>query len=91
MLVSVTAQQTKKMPRKKTVKQVIVNQDAMKHCFREGYKIYPITKDNVTYQVEVTKGNQEFTYPDVYDRNKIHQAISDVYDKIYNRHLKQKQ
>lgn len=79
------------MPKKKIVKQVLVNQDAMKYCFRNGYKIYPITTDNASYRIQVTKGNQIFTFEDMYNKNTIHKGISDVYDKIYNKHLKQKQ
>ncbi len=77
--------------KKRIVKQVLVNQDAMKFCFRNGYKIYPITTDNAVYKIQVTKGRQIFTFEDRYNNKTIHQGISDVYDKIYNKHLKQKQ
>jgi 2-phospho-L-lactate transferase/gluconeogenesis factor (CofD/UPF0052 family) len=76
------------MPRKKKDSPfVTLDQEALKYCFREGYKIYPITDDNTTYRVEVTRGNDRAIFKQVYNQRTIHQAIADVYLKIYNKHL----
>lgn len=64
-----------------------LNQEALKYCFKEGYKIYPITDDNATYKIEVIRGNDRAIFNQVYNQKEIHQAIADVYLKIYNRHL----
>jgi len=62
-----------------------LNQEAVKYCFDKGYKIYPITNDNVTYRIEMTLGNQKATLTDVYNQKDIHQAIADVYQKCYDK------
>lgn len=76
------------MPRKqKNNPFVRLDQDALKYCFKEGYKIYPITDDNATYRIEVKRGKDRAIFNQVYNQKEIHQAIADVYLKIYNRHL----
>jgi 2-phospho-L-lactate transferase/gluconeogenesis factor (CofD/UPF0052 family) len=76
------------MPRKlKNNPFVTLNQEALKYCFKEGYKIYPTTDDNATYKIEVTRGNDRAIFNQVYNQKDIHQAIADVYLKIYNKHL----
>ena len=76
------------MPRKqKNNPFVILNQEALKYCFKEGYKIYPITDNNVHYRIEVSRGKDRAIFNQVYNQKKIHQAIADVYLKIYNKHL----
>lgn len=75
------------MPRKKKRSLFVrLNQEALKYCFNEGYKIYPVTSDNVNYQVKVSKAHQRVLLAETYDGNKIHQAIADTYQRIYDKH-----
>ena len=77
------------MPRKNKENPFVeLNQEAFIFCFKEGYKIYPITEDNANYQIEVKRGKDRAIFKEVYNSKNIHQAIADVYLKIYNRHLK---
>lgn len=62
-----------------------LNQEAVKYCFREGYKIYPITEDNVNYRIEISKAHQKAILEEVYSQKDIHQAISDVYQRYYDK------
>lgn len=74
------------MPRKKKNSPfVTLSQEALKYCFKEGYKIYPVTSDNVNYQVEISKAHQRALLTEVYTSNTIHQAIADTYDRIYSK------
>lgn len=52
---------------------------------KQGYKIYPVTKDNVTYQIEMSKANQKALLVDVYSKKTIDKAINDLYFKIYDK------
>ncbi len=71
------------MAKKKRIYQL--NQEAVKYCFKEGYKIYPITKDNVSYQIEISKAHQKAVLSEVYNDKDIHQAIADVYQRYYDK------
>ena len=74
------------MPRKKRKSPIVLlDQDALKYCFKEGYKIYPVTKDNVTYHVEMTLGHQKATLAEAYSMTSIHKGIADTYLRIYNK------
>ena len=66
-------------------KNKLISQEAIKWCFKEGYKIYPVTKDNLTYQVEVRKAHQTALLTDTYTPRTIDQAISDTYMMLYNK------
>lgn len=63
----------------------ILSQEAIKWCFKEGYKIYPVTKDNVVYQVEVCKAHQKALLTETHTKKSIHQAVADVYLMLYNK------
>jgi len=74
------------MPRKqKSNLFVRLNQEALKYCFKEGYKIYPVTSDNVNYQIEISKAHQRALLTDTYTSKTIHQAIADTYDRVYSK------
>jgi hypothetical protein len=62
-----------------------LSQEIIKWCFSEGYKIYPVTKDNQTYQVEVSKAHQIALLDETHTKRTIHQAVKDVYIKLYNK------
>ena len=64
---------------------VTLNREALKYCFKEGYKIYPVTSDNVNYQIEISKAHQRALLTDVYTSKTIHQAIADTYDRVYSK------
>lgn len=65
---------------------VKLNLEALKYCFKEGYKIYPVTSDNVNYQIEISKAHQRALLTDIYTSKTIHQAIANTYDRIYSKH-----
>lgn len=62
-----------------------LSQEIIKWCFSEGYKIYPVTKDNQTYQVEVCKAHQKALLTETHSKRTIHKAVEDVYIKLYNK------
>lgn len=78
------------MARKKREINVKLNQDALRFCHKEGYKIYPVTSDGVRFQVEMTLANQKATMEEVYTATTIHQAVCDLFEKIYNSKRKDK-
>jgi len=69
----------------RTKKNSMLSQDIIKWCFKEGYRIYPITKDNLTYQVEVCKAHQKALLTETHSKRTIHKAVEDVYIKLYNK------
>lgn len=73
------------MAKKRSSPKVTLNQEALKYCFKEGYKVYPITTNGVTFKVEMTLAHQKHTLPEEYKEAKIHQAIADTLEQIYNK------
>lgn len=71
------------MAKKRKPINVVLNQEAIKFCFREGYIIYPITKDGVNFQIQMNLAHQTAIIEDVHTSTTIHQAICDLYEKIY--------
>jgi len=60
-------------------------QEAVVWCIKNDYKIYPVTTDNSTYQVCVTRGSDKAIIKTIYKRSNIDKAISDVCVKIYRQ------
>ena len=83
MWVNATALRKRFVAKKKKIYKL--NQEAVKYCFKEGYKIYPVTSDNVSYRVEVSKAHQIATIKDIYYQKDINQAIADTYEMIYTK------
>lgn len=73
------------MPRKKITPLVQLNQEALKYCFKEGYKIYPVTTDNNTYNIEINLGHQTAKLAENYSARTIHKGIAETYLRIYNK------
>ena len=76
------------MAKKNTRPFVKLDYDALKFCHKEGYKIYPVTKDGVNFQIEMTLAHQKATLEEVYTQTAIHQALCDLYLKIYKSKYK---
>ena len=63
----------------------VLNPDAVQWCIANDFYIYPVTKDNQTYQVEVSKAHQSALLDEAHTKRTIHQAVRDVYIKLYNK------
>jgi hypothetical protein len=50
------------------------------------YMIYPVTKDNINYNIVVEKGVKKVMIEQVYNKKSIHEGIADVHDKLYQKH-----
>ena len=77
--------------KKKPVKYVELNQEAVKYCFKQDYKIYPITTDNTNYKVQVEKDGHKRLFDEKYNPETIHKGVADMYNRIYNKHINKKQ
>lgn len=66
----------------------VLNTDIYVWCIRNGYRIYPITKDNVKFQVAVSKAHQNALLSTIYNEKTIHSGIIDCYNSIYNKQNK---
>jgi len=66
-------------------KSSILSQEAIKWCFKEGYRIYPVTKDNITYQVEVCKAHQKALLTETHSKKSINKAVADTYNLLYSK------
>ena len=75
--------QKKKLAKKKVNK--ILNQEAVRYAFKEGYRIYPVTKDNVNYQIEVSKAHQKALLTKFYNKNNIHDGVIACYDMVFEK------
>jgi len=73
----------KKQKKKKVNK--ILNQEAVRYAFSEGYRIYPVTKDNVVYQIEVSKAHQKALLTKLYNKNNVHDGIIACYDMVFEK------
>lgn len=63
-----------------------VRQKAIRWCFRNDFIIYPVTKDNVSYNVMIEKGLKKVIIEDIYSKITIHQGITDIYLRLYKKH-----
>jgi hypothetical protein len=73
------------MKRKNNITSIPLDYEALKFCHKKGYKVYPVTDDNIHYQVEVTLGTKKGRYKDIYTSVTIHKALAETYTKIYNK------
>ena len=77
------------MARNRIVKKPFTtNYDAIRYCFKEGYKIYPFTTDNVVYFVSMEKGHQKATLTERYTMKDIDFGINEIYNKLYDKRIK---
>ena len=69
---------------KKSSSPKVLDQEAVKFCFRNGYKIYPIHKDYNMY-VMVEYGNKRKAFHVPYTPKTIHDGVIDMYHLIYDK------
>lgn len=62
----------------------MINQEAVKFCFKNGYKIYPVI-DKFVYYVMVEYGSKRKRYHVTYTKTTIHKGIEDMYHLIYEK------
>ena len=74
------------MKKKKSNVNVDLIVAAQVFCIREGYKIYPITSNNIKYKIIAEKEDQVKELPEEYDIRTIHSGIVDTCLKIYNKY-----
>jgi len=69
---------------KKTVHIKNCNYDAMRYCFKKGFKIYPVVSGS-KFKVLYSLGNKEQFYMkgEEFTKEQSFQAIWDLYSKIY--------
>ena len=63
--------------------------DVEKHrlwCFRKGYKIYPITKDNQNYKIAIELGVKKAVLSTEWQKKYMHYAVADAYKIVYEKH-----
>ena len=60
---------------------------AAQWAIANDFYIYPVTKDNLTYNIIVEK---EIRRSDIarekYNKKTVHEGIADVHDKLYKKH-----
>ena len=63
--------------------------DTTKHrlwCFRKGYRIYPVTKNNLQYQIAIELGVKKAILSTEWDKKYVDYAICDAYKIVYEKH-----
>ena len=65
---------------------VTINVDALQWCFRNDYKIYPVTEDNQNYRLMIERGAQKKMGQRIYNWRQIDQAVWDLMEYLYNKH-----
>ena len=50
------------------------------------FYIYPVTKDNLNYNIVVEKGNKKAIIQEKYNKRSVQQGIAEVYLKLYKKH-----
>ena len=71
---------------KRKTPNVVINVDALKWCFDNDYKIYPVTEDNQNYRLVVERGAQRKMGKRIYNWRQIDQAVWDLMEYLYNKH-----
>ena len=64
---------------------VLMDYDAQRYCFNKGYRVYPVTKDNIRFNIEVSIDDESRLLDEVYNEKTIHKGIADTYLRIYNK------
>ncbi len=59
---------------------------ASQWAIANDFIIYPVTKDNINYNIIVEKGVKKVMIEQTYDKKSIHEGIADVYNKLYKKH-----
>ena len=59
---------------------------AAQWAIANDFYIYPVTKDNLTYNIIVEKGNKRAILQEKYNKKTVHEGIVDVHDKLYKKH-----
>lgn len=73
-----------KSKRKEKYPLVSLNQEAVKFCFKNNFKIYPLVLGIGKFKVAISKGTKEVFSEEIYSQKTIHQAIADTYLSVYN-------
>lgn len=72
--------------KKKSNVNVDLSVTAQVFCIREGYKVYPVTSNNIKYKVVIEKEKQTRELKEEYDIRTIHSGLVDTCLKIYNKY-----
>jgi len=76
--------------KKKSSVNVDLSVRAQVFCIREGYKVYPVTSNNIKYKIvaekETSGRNQVKEFTEEYDIRTIHSGLVDTCLKIYNKY-----
>ena len=64
----------------------VLNPDAVQWCIAIDFYIYPVTKDNLNYNIVVEKGNKKAIIQENYNKKSVQEGIADVYLKLYKKH-----
>lgn len=57
-------------------------------CIRNGYKVYPVTKDNQLYQVCIERGSDKAMINTLHTKRTIDKGIMSMLIKIYKQKSK---
>ena len=63
-------------------------QEAIKYCFKNNYRIYPTTTDNVTFKITMERGVKKATIKQIYTKRTIDKAVEKLYLRIHNESTK---
>ncbi len=64
----------------------VLNTKAVQWCIANDFIIYPVTKDNMTYNIVVEKGLKKVMIEELFNKRTIHEGVADVYLKLYKKH-----
>ena len=77
----------KKVTKKKVHKiDYSVYQRNIRFAFKKGYRIYPVTKNNVMYQVAIELGTKKAILSTEWQKKNMHYAVAEALQMIYNKH-----
>ncbi len=82
------------MAKKKTKKELMaIDHTMMKQyvhwCINKGYRIFPITKNNVMYQITIELGVKSATLSTEWKKADVHFAVYEAYKLVYEKHNSQ--
>lgn len=61
----------------------------LRFCFKKGYRIYPVTKNNLQYKIAIELGVKKAILSTEWEKKYVTYAISDAYKMIYDKHNKE--
>tara|TARA_Y100001938_G_C7996582_1_gene382419 strand:+ start:193 stop:411 length:219 start_codon:yes stop_codon:yes gene_type:complete len=59
---------------------------AVQWAIANDFYIYPVTEDNLIYNIIVEKGNKKAMLQEKYNKKTVHEGIAEVYSKLYKKH-----